>query len=176
MGESGWESNSAKPLDGSGWFYWKIGELVVFVQKWVEVNRFCWKMGRSVSLLSKNVWGWVFFLKNGWEWVVIVEIREGMRRFCRKMGGSGLLFLKDGWEWVTFLEKWWESIVFIEKWVGVGRCCRKISGSWLFFLKNGWEWVRVPGSGWECNSVKPLYWVSGFKRSWRLCKPNELIN
>ena len=179
MGESGWESNSVKPLDGSGSFYWKIREWVVFVQKWVAVDRFCWKMGRGVSLLSKYGWEWVFFLKNGWEWVVKIEIRVGVCRFCQKMGGSGLknarewvVFVKKwvgvgcvswktGCEWVTFLENWgsglfllkngWEWVAFVEKWVGLGCFCWKMGGS-------GWEWFRVGESSWEWLRVAGSRW------------------
>ena len=53
MGESGWESNSAKPL-GVGGFIEKLGnwlflfkngwKSIAFVEKWVGVCRFCQKM------------------------------------------------------------------------------------------------------------------------------------
>ena len=60
--------------------------VVFFLEKCVRVGRYCQNKGRSVSLLSKNGWGWVVFLK---KWV-------GVGRFCKKMGGSGLCFLKNG--------------------------------------------------------------------------------
>ena len=57
-------------------------------------------MSKSVSFLSKNGWGGLSFLKNGWEWVVFVKKWMGVGRFCRKMGGSGLFLLKNRWKWV----------------------------------------------------------------------------
>ena len=131
----------------------------------------------GVGGLIEKLGNWLFLLKNVWGWVFHLEKWVRVGRFCQNKGRNVSLLSKNWWEWVAFLEKWvgvghfswkrWESIVFIEKWVGVGRCCRKMSGRWLFLLKTGWEWVRVPGSGWERNSVKPFYWVSGFKRLWR---------
>ena len=49
---------------GNGSFLFKNGsESIVFVKKWVGVCRFCQKMGVSG----------LFFLKNGWEWVIFLE-------------------------------------------------------------------------------------------------------
>ena len=73
-------------LSKNGW------ECVVFLEKWVRIGRYCGNKGRSVSLFSKNGWECVFFLKNGLEFVVIVEIRVGVCRFCRKMGGRAFFF------------------------------------------------------------------------------------
>ena len=134
MGESGWESNSVKSLDGSGSFCWKIEEWVDFVQKWVGVNRFCWKMGRCVSFLSKKRWEWVFlenwvrvghscwnksrimsFLsKNEWLWVVFLGKLVRMSHFSWKMSGSGWELLEvtgRGWEWLGVGESRWEWLV-----------------------------------------------------------------
>ena len=60
-----------------------------------EGDAFVKKMGGSGS----------FFLKIGWEWVVLVEGWVEVCRFYQKMGGNGSFFLKNGWEWVVFLEK-----------------------------------------------------------------------
>ena len=61
-----------------------------FLEKWVNVGRYCQNKGRSVSLLSKNGWLWVVFLE---KWV-------GVGRIFRKIGGSVLFSLKNGWGWV----------------------------------------------------------------------------
>ena len=49
-----------------------------------------------------------FFLKNGLEFVVIVEIRVGVCRFCRKMGGSAFFFFLNGCEWKRVAGSGWE--------------------------------------------------------------------
>ena len=43
-----------------GRFIEKLGNGSGFFQKWLEVDRFCWKMGRSVSFLSKNGYDGLF--------------------------------------------------------------------------------------------------------------------
>ena len=79
-----------------------------FLEKWVRIGRYCGNKGRSVSLFSKNGWECVFFLKNGLEFVVIVEIRVGVCRFCRKMGGSAFFFFLNGCEWKRVAGSGWE--------------------------------------------------------------------
>ena len=92
---------SVSILSKNGW------ECVFFLEKWVRIGRYCGNKGRSVSLFSKNGWECVFFLKNGLEFVVIVEIRVGVCRFCRKMGGSAFFFL-NGCEWKRVAGSGWE--------------------------------------------------------------------
>ena len=46
---------------GEGRFIEKLGNgSFFFFQKWLGVDRFCWKMGRSVSFLSKNGYDGLF--------------------------------------------------------------------------------------------------------------------
>ena len=92
---------SVSILSKNGW------ECVFFLEKWVRIGRYCGNKGRSVSLFSKNGWECVFFLKNGLEFVVIVEIRVGVCRFCRKMGGSAFFFF---FKWVRVEERGWEWV------------------------------------------------------------------
>ena len=127
----------------SGSFYWKIGEWVAFVGKWIGVCCFCRKMPGSGFFLEK----WVrvgrycrnkgksvsFLSNNGWEWVVFLEKWVRVGHFSWKMSGSGPILSTKWWEWAVFIENWWEWGFFIEKWVGVG-CFWKFSGS-------GWEWL-----------------------------------
>ena len=83
------------------------------------------KKGVGVCRFSQKMCGnGFFFLKNGWEWVVIVEKWVGVGRFSWKMGRRGLFFLKNGYEWV----------VFVKKWVGGGCFSWKMNGS-------GREWL-----------------------------------
>ena len=63
-------SSSVLFLSKNGW------EWVAFLEKWVGVGCFSWKMGGSGSFLSKNGWQWVVFLEkwvgvgeSGWEWL-----------------------------------------------------------------------------------------------------------